>query len=266
VGDDSKKVKDGETVIKTRAVDGDLPETVDDPIWSGTEVINLTLVPQIIAKKRFFTPTNDTISVRALYNDKEIAFLLEWDDRTESIPGDEKAQELVDGELSEDVVAIQLPAKKLDGMEMPYFGHGDSANPVNIWLWKSGTRDGTTQTFNVIDATGLKGKELRDSKEVLKGDSKYNDGTWRVLIKRPLTTGEEKDIQFEVGKFTPISFANWDGSNGEIGSKHTLSTWYWVLLEQPVGMGVYVIPLISVFIIVGLQFYLARKCRKDFTG
>lgn len=266
IGDDSKKIKDGETVIKTRVVDGALPDTVDDPVWSETEVINLTLVPQIIAKDRFFTPTNDSISVRALYNDEEIAFLLEWDDRTESIPGDEKAQELVDEELFEDAVAIQFPAKKLAGMEMPYFGHGDSSHPVNIWLWKSGTRDETPQSFNVIDATGLKGKKTRESQDALKGKSNYNDGTWRVLIKRPLTTDEENDIQFEVGKFTPIGFANWDGSNGEVGSKHTLSTWYWVLLEQPIGMNVYAIPLISILIIVGLQFYLAKTYRKDYTS
>lgn len=27
-----------------------------------------------------------------------------------------------------------------------------------------------------------------------------------------------------------MSFANWEGNNGEIGSKHTLTTWYWLLL------------------------------------
>jgi hypothetical protein len=27
-----------------------------------------------------------------------------------------------------------------------------------------------------------------------------------------------------------IAFANWDGSNGEVATKHTLTTWYWLTL------------------------------------
>ncbi len=27
-----------------------------------------------------------------------------------------------------------------------------------------------------------------------------------------------------------MSFANWDGNNGEVGSRHTLTTWFWLLL------------------------------------
>ena len=83
-------------------------------------------------------------------------------------------------------------------------------------------------------------------------------------MKRPLTTGDEKDIQFEVGSFTPVSFANWDGSNGEVGSKHTLTTWNWVLLEPPAGIKIFVIPLIFAGLIVGLQLNLASSFRKEF--
>lgn len=264
LNDESKRVREGETVIKARAIDGDIPEKVDDPIWRGVEGINLPLVPQIIAKERFFTPTNDIISVKALYNDREIAFLLEWDDRTKSIPGDEKALELVEGELYEDAVAIQFPVKIPEGMEKPYFGHGDGSNPVNIWLWKSGTNE-SPQTIRLIDSKGFDNNTVRESKE-FKATGEYNNGTWRVIIKRQLTTGDEKDIQFEVGRFIPIAFANWDGSNGEVGSKHTLTTWYWLLLEPPAGMKVYVIPLVSVLLIVGLEVYLARSFKKEFEG
>jgi len=38
------------------------------------------------------------------------------------------------------------------------------------------------------------------------------------------------DVIFRKGQFIPISFANWDGNNGEVGSKHTLTPWFWLLL------------------------------------
>lgn len=57
--------------------------------------------------------------------------------------------------------------------------------------------------------------------------------TWRVVIKRALSTADpEQDIQFVEGAFIPVAFAAWDGSNSECGSRHTLTTWYWVLLAE----------------------------------
>jgi hypothetical protein len=38
------------------------------------------------------------------------------------------------------------------------------------------------------------------------------------------------DLIFRKGQFIPVSFANWDGNNGEVGSKHTLTPWFWLLL------------------------------------
>jgi hypothetical protein len=38
------------------------------------------------------------------------------------------------------------------------------------------------------------------------------------------------DLVFRKGQFIPVSFASWDGNNGEVGSKHTLTPWFWLLL------------------------------------
>ncbi|MBI5286421.1 MAG: c-type cytochrome [Deltaproteobacteria bacterium] len=267
LADKKKEIKEGETVLKARRIDDALPDKPDDPRWGEAEPTNFYLVPQIIGGERFFTPTVNSITARAFYNDKEIAILLEWDDRTKSIPGEEKAKDLADGEVLEDAVALQFPLTIPEEMEKPYFGMGDSTKPVSIWFWKSerlvpaGSNQGkdTPQTAKLLNASGFKKIEEKDTRKAgLTSVGVYNKGTWRVVMKRPLTTGES-DIQVEEGKFIPIAFAIWDGTNGEKGSKYTMTTWYWLFLKPSAGMKVYVIPLIVAIAIFGGELFLVRK-------
>ncbi|MDX8410723.1 MAG: ethylbenzene dehydrogenase-related protein [Mariprofundaceae bacterium] len=244
-----KVVNAENTVIKVEMKEGELPATPDDERWDQAVSSTFILVPQIIGKERFFKPSNDTITVRAIYNDKSLAMLLEWDDRSKSIPGDELAEKIGDSPLSEDGVAVQLPIVIPTEMEKPYFGMGDSSHPVNIWHWKSGTTQ-ASETIAIANARGFSDIEKRDIGETgLQAKSSYKDGTWRVLITRSLTTADaENDLQFEGGKFIPVAFAVWDGSNSESGSKHTMTTWYWMLLKPAASS----MPLIMALLIAGL--------------
>ena len=242
-----RKVDAENTVIKADKVEGDLPGTPDDARWEKSTPTTFYLVPQLIAEERFFTPSNDTLTVRALYNDKAVAMLLEWDDRTRSIPGDEAAEKLADAPIAEDGVAVQLPVAIPKGMEKPYFGMGDAKHAVNIWHWKSGTKD-ATESIDLANSRGFREIEKRDAAG-LKANASYSDGTWKVLITRPLTTSSpDKDIQFAEGRFIPVAFAAWDGSNGEKGSKHTMTTWYWLLLKPATGTR----PLVAALVVMGL--------------
>ncbi len=79
-------------------------------------------------------------------------------------------------------------------------------------------------------------------------------------MRRPLSGGEQGDIDFAEGQFMPISFANWDGSNGEVGSKHTLSTWYWLLLPAGRSTNVYIYGMpLGVALLVFLAGIFARS-------
>jgi hypothetical protein len=49
-------------------------------------------------------------------------------------------------------------------------------------------------------------------------------------MKRPRNSDGSPDLIFRKGQFIPVSFANWDGNNGEVGSRHTLTPWFWLLL------------------------------------
>ncbi|NOY16075.1 MAG: c-type cytochrome [Gammaproteobacteria bacterium] len=248
----TQKVVNAEnTVIKADMLEGDLlPDSPDDERWEQTIPTTFLLVPQIIGEERFFKPSNDTITVRALYNDKAIAMLMEWDDRTKSIPGDERAEKIADKPIQEDGVAVQLPVEIPKKMQKPYFGMGDASRPVNIWHWKSGTKD-TAETVAMINSRGFQDIEARDAAEVgLQAKGSYKDGTWRVVMVRPLTTADpENDLQFVEGRFIPVAFAAWDGSNNsEKGSRHTMTTWYWLLLKPSTGA----MPIIMALVIAGL--------------
>ncbi len=260
-----KVVSADNTVIKAEKVDGELPDTVDDPRWQGAQGTTFFLVPQIIAEQRFFTPSNDTITVRALYSDTELAFLLEWDDRTRSIPGDKSAQEISDEVLSEDAVAIQLPVEIPEGMEKPYFGMGDASHPVNIWHWHSGTTE-APEGVSLLNSKGFKEIEKRDAAAIgVDARGFYDEGTWRVIMKRSLTTAEpDQDLQFVNGKFIPIAFAAWDGSNSEKGSRHTMTTWYWLLLKPAKSNTPLFLALgIIVLILVGEYWWVRNATQKN---
>lgn len=252
------------TVVKAGKLVDKLPSTTADPVWQQAEPTSFYLVPQIIAKQRFFTPSNDTLTVRALYNDKDIALLLEWDDRTNSKPGDEEAEKIADAPIGEDAIAVQLPVNIPEGTEKPYFGMGDTSHPVNIWHWKSGTTD-KPESITLANSKGFKEIEQRDAKAVdLSIKSHYQNGTWQVLMTRPLLTSE-KDIQFSEGRFIPIAFAAWDGSNGEKGSKHTMTTWYWLQLKPASSSKPLIVALLVMLLIFGALVWWAKSASKNVT-
>ena len=248
------------TVVKAEKSEDELPDSPDDLRWQATQPTTFFLVPQIIAKQRFFTPSNDTITVRALYSNTELAILLEWDDRTKSIPGDELAEKISDADIGKDAVAIQFPIKLPDSMEKPYFGMGDASHPVNIWHWHSGTTE-TAEGISLLNSKGFKEIEKRDAATIgIDAKGIYNEGTWRVVMKRSLTTSEsDKDLQFVSGKFISIAFAAWDGSNSEKGSKHTMTTWYWLLLK-PARKNTPLLLALGIFMIILVgEFWWARS-------
>ncbi|MGC2164637.1 MAG: c-type cytochrome [Gallionella sp.] len=249
------------TVIKAERTASQLPETTDDPRWEKVTPTTYFLVPQLIAEERFFKPTNDTITVRAMYDAQAIAILLEWDDRTKSIPGDYNVERIGDEPTMRDGVAVQLPVSPSEGMEKPYFGMGDALHPVNIWHWNSGGKD-ATETIEILNGKGYTDIEKREAATVgLRTSSSYDNGTWKVLMYRPLvTSAPEKDIQITEGRFIPVAFAAWDGSNNsESGPKHTMTTWYWLFLK-PAGSNVPIAAAVLVFaLFMAALFWWARS-------
>jgi DMSO reductase family type II enzyme heme b subunit len=229
-------------VIEAVEVANELPSGADDEIWQKAPATTLRLVPNIIKEERLFTPLNDAITVRVLYNESEIAFLLEVNDRTESRPGGPVVSQLPDENVPmySDAFAIQFPkegAYTTAPVEKPQYRHGDSGHPTTIWYWNAGSVDPPIEPqATLLDATGSDNKLIaRASSSDFVARGNWQDGRWRVLMARPLSSNGSPDLIFRKGQFIPMSFANWDGNNGEVGSKHTLTTWFWLLLPPDIN-------------------------------
>jgi DMSO reductase family type II enzyme heme b subunit len=254
-----ERVRPESTVVKAAKVAGAVPSAQDDERWRRAEPVTFPLVPQLVAKERFFTPSNDTLTVRAVYGEKDLALLIEWDDRTKSVPGDEQAEKLADPPIAEDAVAVQLPVSLPKGMEKPYFLMGDPAHPVTLWQWSSGTASAPGGA-KLATARGIEKQEARAADAAgLEARGSWRDGTWRVVMKRPLAARDpQHDTALVEGAFIPIAFAAWDGSNGEQGSRHTLTSWYWLQLEPPQGRRPLVAALVVLLLVVGAEAWWAR--------
>lgn len=252
-------------VVKARRIPGELPKSSEDSLWSQAEAVDFHLVGQIITEPKLFTPSIDLVTVKALYNEKEIAILISWDDRTKSFP-EEREDETP---LLADALSVQFPAGSFGNEEeLPYFLGGDEAHPVHILSWRSDKEDVSEQT-----GKGLMKVEIQPkASQTTTAAATYRAGQWHLFLKRPLKSDEQRphesplagDVQFEAGQFVPIAFSAWDGHEQNEGSKRAVSSWNYIFLEPPTPMKVYAFPPVMAGLVFGLEmFLLARLHRRN---
>ena len=252
----SQKRAETGVVLKSKRIEGEVPDNPKDPRWAEIAPLEFPLVGQLLVEPRLFTPSIEAVTVKSVYNGKEVAFLVIWNDRTQSSP--DSAHQA--GEHFDDGIAIQFPAQIPEGPERPSFLMGDPRRAVNLWYWKSSA----PSTVAEITASGLEAQTVQkpESQET-KGGVRYSYGQYKLVMRRPLTTeDEEGDIQFQVGRFIPIAFSAWDGSNGETGAVRSLSSWYYLLLEEPASKKRYIYAPIAALLAVGFQIFLMRSVRR----
>ncbi|MBI3608591.1 MAG: c-type cytochrome [Nitrospirae bacterium] len=261
-------------VIKATFVKGELPTSPDDAVWKDVSAAYVGLGSQIMHKPRNFVRLVDDVWVRSLYNDKQVMYLLEWDDRTKSLGTPEAVAQTADfketppaGEpiamrqypVFNDAVAIQFPShwETLSAPEKPRFVFGDAKNSVDVWKWEA---DGSTKLYT---GQGFDKLEVRAGDSVKTPFVGFKDGVWRVMFTRTLTTDDkEHDVQFTTGKYIPTSFFVWDGNNGDHGLKMSISTWYYTILLPPVPKKAYIYPVFAAIFVIGLQFWMVSKFKK----
>lgn len=67
--------------------------------------------------------------------------------------------------------------------------------------------------------------------QVIKGEARWADGKWRVVIVRALKTGNPRDTQFEPGQTIPVAFAVWDGAQRDRDGQKAVSVWQRLVIE-----------------------------------
>ena len=267
--DGAVAVDSANTVARGVRVEGELPTSPDDPIWERAVPSAFPLAPNIIKEPRMFWSLNDTVVAWVVFNDTDIAIRVDVDDRTFSVPGDklEKQYRLKDVEPTADAIAVQFPQTIPQTSEKPWFRHGDKKHPVNMWYWRAPSAEPKMPALTVVlDAAGPEAKPSpRKTSGGVGGEGRWKDGQWRVVLRRKLATDNAADLQFEVGRYIPIAFANWDGLAAEKGARHSFSTWFWLLLEpesKPVVL--YGVPT-GAGLLAGLLFVVAvRRQRRRF--
>ena len=232
---------------QVKLIQGELPEGPDDEVWNSVPMGQYPMAGQVIVDPRMFKPKIDFVQMKAIYNQDEIAFLLIWHDPSE----------LTDDDSFKDAIALQLPQNP-DGQK-PYFLNGDPENPAYLLQWSAHKEGSITE----INATGMKRMVAqKEGNQNAKGAVVYDNGEYRLLIKRSLKTDDKKDAQFEPGKFIPVAFSAWEGSNEETGTKRSISAWYFLILEAQIPKTVYYYPLLAIIIVAAFEFSLIKLIRK----
>ncbi|WP_457594709.1 ethylbenzene dehydrogenase-related protein [Hydrogenimonas sp.] len=188
--------------------------------------------------------------VRAIYNDKNIAFLLEWPDGTRSIQRGYKSDVYADG------FAVQFPVRYDNPAKLPYIGMGSDGRPVVIHLQKAVEKvyepngngdvamqqnvlsknafgDATVAFAEKVGALAVKDyqrsflsegfrsmTEIKDGSERFDADMAYGNNEWRGTLIRPL-----KDAYVDLKGAFPVAFAAWDGERLNRDGQKLLSGW-----------------------------------------
>jgi len=263
-------VSKGDSVIKAARIEGDLPTDPDDPVWDNVPAMTFNMAPNVIKEPRLFTSLTEFVTVRAVYNETDLAMRVDIDDRTYSVPGSDLEREyaLDDVTATRDAIAVQIPAALSGTNEKPYFRQGDKKNPVNMWVWTApSVEPKAEQSAVIMDANGLdKPPVAHDDSTALGANGQWKDGRWQVVFNRALETEAVQDLQFSEGVYTPIAFASWDGLNGEEGIRNSFTSWYWILLEPVESPSKTIGISIAAALFAGLIFLLiAWRARKRFS-
>jgi DMSO reductase family type II enzyme heme b subunit len=235
------------TLVTVNGVTGDIPDDPNAEYWTKVAPNHIPLMGQVIVDPRNFNPVIDLLVVRAVFTDKEIAFHLTWDDPSQSAPDAAK-------KTFADAVSLQFPAKFVAGTERPYFLMGDANDAVYLLRWEGG-KGGEAAANGPAKIKPLDGGEVV-SKTV------YQDGQYRVVIKRPLAGKGDERPTFQPSTFVPVAFHAWDGGAGETGTRMSLTSWYYLRLEPAQSNRRFVVPPVVALLTLVAMLLVVRAASR----
>jgi len=277
-------------VIRSGPVlEGEISDDPENEMWQKRERRIVLFGGQITHKPRNFVNRIDDVWVRSLYNDKQIVFLFQWDDRSKSVAEGKlpwqptevnvenygvKEQAPKTGEADSiaaqqskyavynDAFAFQFPVKwqELPAPIKPRYLWGDQKYPVDIVKWEA---NGTIKAFTGTgwDQDFQDRDDYTEKLKVLKQE--WKDGRWTLMISRPIKADYDEDTYFEMGKYIPTVFFAWDGHNGDAGRKMAVSAFYYTVLEPPIPRETYIYPtLIAIGVVILEGWVLTRRANK----
>ena len=237
-----------EMIFKAELTAEPIPLDVDADLWRAVEATPIFLQGQTMLQPAWLNNAVAMLEVRTLYNKDEIGFLIEWDDPVQDTKHhkEREVRQFQDqyvkatGEIPRepgifrDAIALQFPVNASMSKEMPPF-LGSPDNPLNQWVWKS---DLIKKRRSAVEESNLRGFRLPvqvqpDAGQQVRSKASWQEGRWRVVMVRSLTSTDNNDVQFEQDRIIPIAFNVWDGSNGEHRRIMGLTSWHLLYLNDP---------------------------------
>ena len=232
------------TLVTVTSVSEAIPEDPNAALWERIAPSHIPLMGQVIVDPRNFNPSIDMVSARAVWNDTEIAFHLTWDDATQSVEDAAK-------KTYADAVSLQFPPNVEAGPERPYFLMGDGSDAVYLLRWENGKGVTEATANGPAKIAPIAGSEAA-AKAV------YADGQYRLVVKRPLASKDAARLTFRPGVFTPVAFQAWDGGAGETGTRMSLTSWYYLRLEEPQSNRRFVVPPVVAILTLAAMLLVVR--------
>jgi heme/copper-type cytochrome/quinol oxidase subunit 2 len=219
--------------------------------WQSLPSVELALTPQM-TEKPWPKGLTDVVNVQAFHDGSDIYFKMTWED--------EQADTSVAVDAFPDGCAMATPVDADAPVRSIMMGF---SSLVNIWHWRADkdaqfwkTKEPEPEVVvdflypfeqeeiftvsipklesAVSDLTAQRAGSLTlKEAQAVQGRGVWRDGTWHVVLKRSLTTGDaERDCQFTSGKRS-ASFAVWDGDQQHRGSRKSMTEWVTLQIEAP---------------------------------
>lgn len=261
-----------EDLITSKFIKGDIPLDPTSKVWNNVKEVEITLAGQAVTTPSELTPSVEKIKIKSINNGEEIAFLLIWDDKTKDIfRTNNKFSDAVAvqipyhadpttpitmGEPGKGVLILHWQAFRQENIEHGYSDLGKiEPNYAIDWYphavppynypedWHNqyalnyigGEKTYLKNTLNTpVREIVAEGFGSTTWKTIQSSDGKgiYKDGKWYVEIKRKFFVGNTVNPEWGPGKETFVTFAVWDGSQGERDSRKSLGyTWIKLKIE-----------------------------------
>ncbi|MFQ5514301.1 MAG: ethylbenzene dehydrogenase-related protein [Myxococcota bacterium] len=232
-----------------------VPVRPDAAAWKRAPAATIDLMGQLIVPP-VGGGSVPRVKIRAMHDGEWLALRVEW--------ADETADREVRVDRFRDAIAVGFPTRHTEDLPSPFMG--DPQHTLNIWQWTADfdanleghggfaknyphtegvwyfAQDYAVQrqvrawrgTEPVIEfvAAGFGTLERKDSQNV-RGLSRYANGRWSVVLRRPLSTGNPHDTHFRPGESTHFVIAVWNGSNGEVNGRKSVTMQWTPLTLDP---------------------------------
>jgi Ethylbenzene dehydrogenase len=235
-------------MIRAHYVSGEIPAAPEHAAWQAVPPMALPLSGQVITRPVWPEPAARVLTVRAIHNGTDLAFLLEWQDNT-------KNDRLTPGTFR-DGIAVGLPL----GDAPAFFCMGQLDHYINIWHWKADWQSdidrraasrpnerkpdggGEVRRFEVIPRRQSSVEDLigggfstltsKQSQGRIQGKATWKDGVWHVVMRRPLaSTDAENEARLEPGRLQTVAFAVWNGENKERNGQKAVAPWFQLVID-----------------------------------